>query len=93
MTTTAVKQDLVISAYKPKKSFVCEFQQHAGDSKMAWEFVRQHLQNVPIAPNGNHDGKVDMVAERCDYPLSDLLRCGREYYKVQSVSGPRWQPS
>lgn len=73
MTTTAVKQDLVISAYKPKESFVREFRQHAGDPEMAWEFVRQHLTNVPIAPDGNHDGKIDMVAERCDYLLFDRM--------------------
>lgn len=67
--TSAVKQDLVISAYKPKESFIREFQLRAGDPEMAWEFVRQHLQNVPIAPDGNRDGKIDMVAERCDYLL------------------------
>lgn len=72
-TTTAVKQDLVISAYKPKESFVREFQSRAGDPEMAWEFVRQHLANVPVAPDGNHDGKIDMVAERCDYLLFDRM--------------------
>jgi hypothetical protein len=72
-SAAAVKQDLVISAYKPKESFVHEFQQRAGDPEMAWKFVRQHLQNVPIAPDGNHDGKIDMVAERCDYLLFDRM--------------------
>lgn len=69
----AVKQDLIISAYKPKESFICEFQQRAGDPEMAWEFARQHLANVPIAPDGNHDGKIDIVAERCDYLLFDRM--------------------
>lgn len=69
----AVKNDLVISAYKPKESFVREFQSRAGDPEMAWEFVRQHLANVPVAPDGNHDGKIDMVAERCDYLLFDRM--------------------
>jgi DNA modification methylase len=72
-TKGSVKADLVISAYKPKESFVREFQQRAGDPEMAWEFVRQHLTNVPIAPDGNHDGKIDMVAERCDYLLFDRM--------------------
>ena len=70
---SAVKQDLVISAYKPKESFVREFQSRAGDPDMAWEFVRQHLANVPVAPDGNHDGKIDLVAERCDYLLFDRM--------------------
>ncbi len=69
----AVQQDLVISAYKPRESFVRKFQQHAGDPEMAWEFVRQHLRNVPITADGNHDGKLDMIAERQDYLLFDRM--------------------
>ena len=71
--SAAVKQDLVISAYKPRESFVQEFQEKAGDPEMAWEFVRQHLENVPVAPDGNRNGKIDMVAERCDYLLFDRM--------------------
>lgn len=69
----AVKQDLVISAYKPRESFVREFQQRAGDPEMAWEFVRQHLRNVPVTADGNHDGKLDIIAERQDYLLFDRM--------------------
>ena len=69
----AVQQDLVISAYKPKESFVREFQQRAGDPEMAWVFVRQHLQNVPVTADGNHDGKLDVIAERQDYLLFDRM--------------------
>lgn len=72
-SASAVQQDLVISAYKPRESFVREFQEKAGDPEMAWEFVRQHLENVPVAPDGNHDGKIDLVAERCDYLLFDRM--------------------
>lgn len=68
---SAVKQDLVISAYKPKESFIREFEQHAGDPEMAWEFVRQHLQNVPIAPDST--GKIEIVTERQDYLLFDRM--------------------
>ena len=71
MTATAVKQDLVISAYKPKESFIHEFELRAGDPEMAWEFVRQHLQNVPIAPDST--GKIETVAERQDYLLFDRM--------------------
>jgi DNA modification methylase len=70
-TTTSVKQDLVISAYKPKESFVRQFTEHAGDPEMAWEFVRQHLQNVPIAPDST--GKIEVVSERQDYLLFDRM--------------------
>lgn len=67
----AVKQDLVISAYKPKESFIRKFTQRAGDPEMAWEFVRQHLQNVPIAPDST--GKIEVVSERQDYLLFDRM--------------------
>lgn len=69
----AVQQDLVISTYKPKESFVREFQVHAGDPEMAWEFVRQHLSNVPVVADGNRDGKLDIIAERQDYLLFDRM--------------------
>ena len=69
----AVQQDLVISAYKPHESFIREFQQRAGDPEMAWEFVRQHLRNVPVTADGNHDGKLDIIAERQDYLLFDRM--------------------
>lgn len=68
---SAVKQDLVISAYKPKEAFVRKFTERAGDPEMAWEFVRQHLQNVPIAPDST--GKIEVVSERQDYLLFDRM--------------------
>lgn len=71
--SNATKQDLVISAYKPRDSFVREFHQRAGDPDMAWMFVRQHLQNVPITADGNRDGKLDVIAERQDYLLFDRM--------------------
>ena len=40
---------------------------------MVWEFVRQHLRNVPVAADGNHDGKLDVIAERQDYLLFDRM--------------------
>ena len=72
-TNGSVDKDLVISAYKPKESFVREFQKNAGDPEMAWEFVRQHLRNVPVVADGNHDGKLDIIAERQDYLLFDRM--------------------
>lgn len=70
-SVAAVKQDLVISAYKPKESFIRQFSERAGDPEMAWEFVRQHLQNVPIAPDSS--GEIEVVSERQDYLLFDRM--------------------
>lgn len=72
MTTMAsVKQDLIISAYKPKESFIREFTQRAGDPEMVWEFVRQHLENaVKVADS---TGKIEVISERQDYLLFDRM--------------------
>jgi hypothetical protein len=70
---TAVKQDLVISVYKPKESFSHEFMLKAGSEEAVWDFVRQHLENLPIAPDGDHDGKIDIVSERQAFLLYDRM--------------------
>lgn len=69
----AVKQDLVISAYKPQKSFVKTFMAEAGNEEQVWEFVHQYLEKLPIAPDGDHDGKIDIVPERQNYLLYDRM--------------------
>ncbi|MDM8557038.1 DNA methyltransferase [Desulfococcaceae bacterium HSG7] len=45
----AVKNDLIISAYKPKTSFSEQFLKSAG-ANLEIEFVRQFLENLPIRP-------------------------------------------
>lgn len=72
-TKGSVDKDLVISAYKPKESFTRQFIDQAGDPEMAWEFARQHLSNVPVAPDANGDGKIDLVPERQERLLFDRM--------------------
>ncbi len=45
-TTTAVKQDLIISCYKPSKSFVNEANNDIEIS--LWDFIREHLEHLPV---------------------------------------------
>ena len=45
---TAVKQDLVITAYKPNGGFEERFQKKAKTEEGVWEFVRSHLKYLPI---------------------------------------------
>lgn len=42
-----------------------------GDPDMAWEFVSQYLENLPIAPDST--GKIEVVPERQDYLLFDRM--------------------
>ena len=42
-TPTAVKQDLVISAYKPNDGFEERFEKEAQTEEGVWDFVRNHL--------------------------------------------------
>jgi len=47
-SANAVKQDLVISAYKPSRAFEEHFRLTAGSEAGAWEFVRSHLHQIPL---------------------------------------------
>ncbi|WP_367153739.1 DNA methyltransferase [Aminivibrio sp.] len=47
-TPTAVKQDLVISAYKPNGGFEDRFQKEAQTEEGVWDFVRTHLKYLPV---------------------------------------------
>lgn len=47
-STAAVKQDLIISAYKPNGNLEERFKLKAGSEEGAWDFVRYHLGKLPI---------------------------------------------
>ena len=47
-TPTAVRQDLVISAYKPNGGFEARFKQEAQTEEGIWDFVRTHLKYLPV---------------------------------------------
>lgn len=69
--TSAVKQDLVISAYKPKNSLIREFIQNAGSEETAWAFVRQHLSNLPVVVK--RGGQIEVLSERQAFLLWDRM--------------------
>ncbi|WP_340113660.1 DNA methyltransferase [Maribellus mangrovi] len=45
---TAVKQDLVISCYKPSSEFDKNFKQHQNTDVSIWAFIEEHLLHLPI---------------------------------------------
>jgi DNA modification methylase len=79
----AIKQDLVISAYKPKESFKREFISHAGSEETAWSFVRQHLEKLPVVVIKN--GKIELIAERQAFLLYDRMVA---YHVVNGIPVP-----
>ncbi|EME0887129.1 DNA methylase [Pseudomonas aeruginosa] len=61
-TTTAVKQDLVISAYKPNGGLEDRFVESGGTEDSVWDFVRTHLGYLPrVKVKGS---ELEFIAER-----------------------------
>jgi hypothetical protein len=66
-----VKQDLVISAYKPNGGLEDRFRLEAGTEAGVWDFVRTHLRQLPIL--SYKDGEPELVLERLNYLLFDRM--------------------
>lgn len=71
VTSTAVKQDLVISAYKPNGGLERQFKLHAGTPEGAWDFVRQHLKQLPVFVETK--GRAETIGERQPFLLFDRM--------------------
>ena len=67
----AVKQDLIISAYKPSSILEERFKLEAGTQEGVWDFVRTHLQQLPVFVSKN--GQAEVIAERQNYLLFDRM--------------------
>ncbi len=71
VTSTAVKQDLVISAYKPNGGLEDRFRLQAGADEGVWDFVRTHMRQLPVFVT--KDGRAEAIAERQSYLLYDRM--------------------
>jgi len=69
--TGAVKQDLIISAYKPNGGLENRFKLEAGSEEGVWDFVRTHLNQLPVFVS--IDGHAETIAERLNYLLFDRM--------------------
>lgn len=81
-TTTAVKQDLIISCYKPSKEFENKFKIESKEVGV-WDFLREHLLHLPIQIK--NDGKSTSVVERNPKILYDRLIT---FYIMRGMSVP-----
>ena len=70
-TPTAVKQDLVISAYKPTDELEKRFVQEAGTEQGVWEFVGMQLEHLPVVSVSG--GVLHRTEERTPRSLYDRL--------------------
>ncbi|MDZ4165826.1 MAG: DNA methyltransferase, partial [Smithellaceae bacterium] len=66
-----VKQDLVISAYKPNGGLEDRFKLEAGTEEGVWDFVRTHLKQLPVFVA--KEGQLEVVPERMNYLLFDRM--------------------
>lgn len=71
-TSSAVKQDLVISAYKPTKKLEARFALGSATIDDVWHFVQEHLGNVPIFVSNAND-EADIIGERSPQMLHDRM--------------------
>ncbi|HDH16017.1 MAG TPA: DNA methylase [Gammaproteobacteria bacterium] len=70
-TPSAVKQDLVISAYKPNGGFEERFQKEAQTEEGVWDFIRTHLKYLPVT---KHQGALlQFIPERDPRILFDQM--------------------
>jgi DNA modification methylase len=70
-TPTAVKQDLIISCYKPSSKFDEKFQQHQYSEVAVWDFVEEHLEHLPV--HLEKDNSTTAIIERNPKILFDRL--------------------
>ena len=80
-TTTAVKQDLVISAYKPSRTLEACISENPDVG--VWEFIHDHLRNLPSVKGKR--GELEFISERDPRILYDRLVA---YYVLHSYDVP-----
>jgi 16S rRNA G966 N2-methylase RsmD len=73
MTTTgAVKQDLILSAYRPNGGLEERFELESGGEDGVWDFIRTHLKHLPVfISKGFH--QTEVISERQNYLLFDRM--------------------
>ena len=70
-SVNAVKQDLVISAYRPAEAFEKRFSLQAGSVDGIWSFVEEHLRQLPVFVA--KAGRAEAIAERQKHLLFDRM--------------------
>ncbi|HCE9553465.1 TPA: DNA methylase [Pseudomonas aeruginosa] len=70
-STTAVKQDLVISAYKPNGGLEDRFKKSGATVESAWDFVQTHLRQLSVTKVKN--AELEFIVERDPRRIYDRM--------------------
>lgn len=70
-TTTAVKQDLIISCFKPSEKMLELFQNSTDSAQNVWDFINELLEHLPV--HIEREMKTTAVVERSPKILYDRL--------------------
>ena len=70
-SSTAVKQDLVISAYKPNGGLEQRLAQRGATPESAWDFVQTHLKQLSVTKL--KDGALEFIVERDPRRIYDRM--------------------
>jgi DNA modification methylase len=71
VSPNAVKQDLVISAYKPNGGLEQRLAERGAAPESAWDFVETHLRQLPVSKG--RSGVLEMVVERDPRRIYDRM--------------------
>jgi DNA modification methylase/predicted RNA-binding Zn-ribbon protein involved in translation (DUF1610 family) len=82
-TTTAVKQDLVISAYKPTDEMINQIKDKAESEESVWAFIKGHLEKLPVFIGKK--GAAEFIIERTPRILFDRMI---SYYVQNGINVP-----
>lgn len=82
-TLTAVKQDLVISCYKPSEEFLQKFETEKTEQVGVWDFVLEHLHHLPI--HLTKENNTTAVIERSPKIIYDRLI---SFYLMRNLAIP-----
>ena len=82
-STTAVKQDLVLSCYKPSEEFIRRIEDSQNKADNVWDFINEHLLHLPVHVERNNT--TTTVIERSPKILYDRLI---SYYVQHGYSIP-----
>lgn len=90
ITPTAVKQDLIISAYKPSSQSISMMKSEVNTENTAWTFINQHLEKLPVFEGTK--GEANQIPERTPRILFDRMIA----YHIQTglpvpISSPEFQ--